>query len=142
LGKNPLSKLFGSSGEHIQPALLEAFLAELRRIRQLYELDLASRGLTLDTGAGEGAIYETDEELLADLERKENVRATYGLPAGYPVGAAIPKLDPATGREYLPEAEGPWETQEAPGAAQTTQASPFHTAALFVGPEGAEYPQE
>jgi nitroreductase len=139
LPENLLSKLFKGPAGHVQPSLLEALLSELTRIRQLYELDLASRGLTLDTGALEGAVYDTDEEFLEEQERKEHVRTAYGLPAGYPLGAAIPRVDPRTGKETLPEEEGAWPT---PFEAGSAPESPFHTATLFIGPEGAEDPKE
>lgn len=69
-------KLFGGTDK------LEALL---ERLVKLYELELRSKGLSLEEGTEEGEFSYTDETLIERLERDENVRRAAGLPAStYP----------------------------------------------------------
>lgn len=116
-------------------------VAALERLVQLYELDLASRGVFTSTAEEVGEVLETSQALLSRLEAENDYRRAYGLGAEAPIGA----LNPLTGE--------PWGggTDIASAEEAGTTEKDAYLASLFssgrasggwsFGPEGAEEAQ-
>lgn len=122
-------KWFGSSAK---PDLTGHLVGLLERLVQLYELDLAARGITTRTAEEEGEIFEFSSKSEEDDER----RAFFGLPAGaypYPVD---PEGKPWSG---VPEAAG--RERLGPPTQAADEERLFGSWSLSVGPEGAEAPE-
>lgn len=111
-----------------KPSELGRVADALERLLALYELDLASRGISTRTGAELGEVLETDPEEMALQERYDELRELYGLPPG-----VLPT-------PVRPDGTG-W---TAPEPEPTPAAAPppiFHFPNSWdfpVGPEGAE----
>lgn len=119
--------------------LLFRLTTALERLVELKEIELRAKGLTLSTEDLVGEILLTDEDVLAEEERKQDVRRKLGLPDSYPVGAAIPHIDPFTGRDLaLQGEEEREETHQAPSRPGSWPGEESYAAPWGIGPEGAE----
>lgn len=95
---------------------LEKIASSLDLLSRLYQLDMASRGLSLEDYQLEGAVLETDDDQITALEREEERKKQNGL---------------APGRDYSPTQPSgePW-----PAEPSLFPSSSY----AWLGPEGAE----
>ena len=128
-----LEKLFKQTPPEAPLLQLARIASALERLTQLYELELAAKGISTATDEGEGEVLDSDPDHFEALEQEEERIRVNGLAPG---GYYHPVSPSGRGWAPLPAAEPQGDLLPAP--AQTSLFTPSGSWAFTAGPEGAE----